>query len=155
MNRPPIKIENPCHMKWDDLTPLENSKDRHCSECSFDIIDFRTMTNEEIIRYLAERNGKRVCGALCPREKKADPMVQRRLKAWHAGIKSRVGNHHFKSFLLFAIGIMMFAIGCEKDDDEVVIGVVEPADETELRAEVATQSNDSIVLEIPKAKSGL
>lgn len=59
MNKSNLRIENPCHLKWQDLTPIENSKDRHCHECAMNIVDFTNMTNKEIIAYLAERKGKK------------------------------------------------------------------------------------------------
>ena len=158
MDKSKARINNPCHLKWDDLDKLENTGKRHCKECSLNIIDFTNMSNQEIIDYLAERKGKRVCGAMLQNEKKSNSnTIQGNVKTWHARIKSSVKDSYFKTFLLFSIGLLMFATGCEKDDnsDLIIIGDVKLPEETGLIIGMPLKPNDSIVIENRKPKKSL
>jgi hypothetical protein len=53
-------ISNPCHEKWDDMTP--QSGGRHCDECDKTVKDFTDLTNDEISTYLTEHEGEKICG---------------------------------------------------------------------------------------------
>ena len=56
-----VTIPNPCHENWELMTPQEQG--RHCKVCNKVIIDFTTMTNEEIILYLQSAK-ESVCGRI-------------------------------------------------------------------------------------------
>lgn len=56
-----IKIDKPCHEDWDKMTP--NEQGRFCGACQKNVIDFSTMTDNEIIAFLSEHTGK-LCGQL-------------------------------------------------------------------------------------------
>ena len=56
-----VTIPNPCHENWELMTPQERG--RHCKVCNKVIIDFTTMTNEEIILYLQSAK-ESVCGRI-------------------------------------------------------------------------------------------
>ncbi|MDN5285466.1 MAG: hypothetical protein JWR38_1740 [Mucilaginibacter sp.] len=53
-----INIPNACHESWQQMTPVEQG--RHCQLCCKTVTDFTSMTNNEIIGYLASANN--VCG---------------------------------------------------------------------------------------------
>src|SRR6185312_3367240 len=53
-----ISIPQPCHQSWNQMTPADNG--RHCAHCCKTVIDFSSMTNDEIIGYLTIHNN--VCG---------------------------------------------------------------------------------------------
>ena len=143
MSKSNLRIENPCHLKWQDLTPLENSKDRHCHECAMNIIDFTKMTNKEIIAYLAERKGTKVCCAMRPNQEKPRlKTINRITNGWRDSVNKNIKNNHFKAFLLFSIGLLMLTTGCEKR--EIVIGLIEEPEESELLIKTTTKTNDSI-----------
>lgn len=55
-----IKIGNPCHELWENMTITEQG--RHCASCNKVVVDFTHMTNTDIINYLLEKKGQRVCG---------------------------------------------------------------------------------------------
>ncbi|MEQ6125112.1 energy transducer TonB [Pseudotenacibaculum sp. MALMAid0570] len=55
-----VSIPKPCHEDWSKMTPKE--KGRFCNSCSKTVIDFTQKSQEEIQNFLAENNGKRVCG---------------------------------------------------------------------------------------------
>ncbi len=55
-----ISIPEPCHEKWDKMTPVENG--RFCLSCSKTVIDFTTMLPEEAQRFFIANQNKNVCG---------------------------------------------------------------------------------------------
>ncbi len=55
-----ISIPTPCHQSWQDMTPVNES--RNCSHCSKTVTDFTAMTNSQIINYLATSSN--VCGRI-------------------------------------------------------------------------------------------
>ena len=57
-----INITNPCHEKWSGMTPLTNG--RHCATCCKTVVDFTTMSNQQIIDVLSGANN--VCGRFMP-----------------------------------------------------------------------------------------
>ncbi|MBE9666289.1 carboxypeptidase-like regulatory domain-containing protein [Mucilaginibacter boryungensis] len=57
-----ISITNPCHEKWSGMTPLTNG--RHCATCCKTVVDFTTMSNQQIIDVLSGANN--VCGRFMP-----------------------------------------------------------------------------------------
>ena len=64
-NHPIIIIPEPCNESWDKMTPVNNGptgQGRHCSSCEKTVVDFTTMSNDEILGYLSRRNNERVCG---------------------------------------------------------------------------------------------
>ncbi|QLG45897.1 hypothetical protein [Costertonia aggregata] len=148
-----VRIENPCHIKWQDLNQLENSKDRYCHECSLNIIDFTNMNNTEIIDCLAERKGKKVCCAMRHSEEESGlKTINRTVKDWQARIKSTTKNSHLKAFLLFSIGLLMLTTGCKKDDSDDDIYIGEPAtpENSELVAKTTAKPNVNSFTKAPK-----
>jgi len=55
-----ISIPKPCHENWDNMLPETQGK--HCLACSKTVIDFSTWEQEDILNYLQNKNGERVCG---------------------------------------------------------------------------------------------
>lgn len=130
MNTSKVTVKNPCHMKWNELTPIKNSKDRHCNECSWLIKDFKNMSNDEILSYLKEKKGEKVCCAMRSDEQKLNN-VQKMVKSWQANIKSGVAEGYLKILLLSLVGLLMFATGCTNDND--TIGVIVPNEEEDSK----------------------
>jgi hypothetical protein len=56
-----IRIPSPCHENWDSMEP--SAKGRHCAVCQKTVVDFTTMSDAEVIRYMATA-GPNVCGRL-------------------------------------------------------------------------------------------
>lgn len=54
-----ISIKNPCSEKWDSMKT--NEKGRFCSSCSKTVVDFSTVSKDEIRKHLKE-NKKETCG---------------------------------------------------------------------------------------------
>lgn len=56
-----IRIQNPCHEDWDQMTLTDTGK--FCAACSKNVTDFTSMTDNEILTFLENQNGK-LCGQL-------------------------------------------------------------------------------------------
>lgn len=55
-----IEIPKPCHESWEDMTPEDQG--RHCAQCRKTVVDFSGWSNEDILQYMQQRQGQRVCG---------------------------------------------------------------------------------------------
>ena len=61
---PVLKIASPCHMRWDDLSPISGAPNRRsCDECGLHVHNFSAMAPGEIAAVLEAAKGSRVCGA--------------------------------------------------------------------------------------------
>lgn len=132
-------------MKWKDLDKINKSKNRHCNECSIDIIDFSQMSNEEIIKYLSERKKERVCAKTFSVDKRSKfSKVQKKVLNWRENSKSKNNYNYLKSVVLVLSGLMLFLTGCR-------IAVGEPAIPcwNEIVPDTTTvEPGDSIIIEV-------
>ncbi|MCO5949422.1 hypothetical protein [Mucilaginibacter flavidus] len=55
-----ISITEPCSQSWQQMTPVDDG--RHCESCCKTVVDFTTMTKEEIIILLS--SGRNPCGRI-------------------------------------------------------------------------------------------
>lgn len=60
-NKIQLSIPTPCQENWDLMTTQEQG--RHCAVCHKTVIDFITMSDEEIMQYFI-RNKEKVCGRI-------------------------------------------------------------------------------------------
>jgi hypothetical protein len=54
-----IHIEEPCHEKWSNMS--SEGKGRYCQSCSKTVMDFSTMSDTAILKYLSTASGE-LCG---------------------------------------------------------------------------------------------
>ncbi len=76
-----LHIPEPCHESWDRMLPAE--KGRFCQACSKQVVDFSTMTDQQILRYLSQVSGN-VCGRLATDQlrRPLQPAVVQHRKHW-------------------------------------------------------------------------
>lgn len=55
-----ISIPTPCHEDWEAMTP--NTQGRHCNSCVKTVVDFTTMSDEEVKYFFINRKEEKVCG---------------------------------------------------------------------------------------------
>ncbi|MES2130945.1 MAG: hypothetical protein V4506_01270 [Bacteroidota bacterium] len=55
-----ISIKEPCHEKWEDMTP--NEQGAFCGKCVKSVIDFSTKSLEEIKDFFSDNQRQKVCG---------------------------------------------------------------------------------------------
>lgn len=104
-------------MTWREMDKIENSTSRHCRECSVDLVDFTTMTNDEMLAYLSTRKTEKVCVRMYAADALSDASwSQKTLLRWHKKIKSSQINHHIKAMILVVLGSVMLT-ACGGGDD--------------------------------------
>jgi len=57
-----VIIPSPCPASAQALAPTEDGW--HCARCQTEVIDFTRLSEAEVLAYLAERRGQRVCAAM-------------------------------------------------------------------------------------------
>ncbi|MBI3510058.1 MAG: hypothetical protein HY064_05305 [Bacteroidetes bacterium] len=57
-----IEIKNPCPEKWENMSPETGG--RSCEKCCKTVVDFSDFSDEEIVEYVKNKNGLRVCGRI-------------------------------------------------------------------------------------------
>lgn len=125
MTKNKIRIPEPCHMTWKEMDKIENSTSRHCKECSVDLVDFTTMSDDEMIAYLSTRKTEKVCVRMYAADALSESSrIQQTLLTWHKKIKSSHLNRHFKAVILVVLGSVLLT-ACGGGDD--IVG--EPARE--------------------------
>ena len=55
-----ISIPNPCHEDWNKMSPAETG--RHCSSCAKTVVDFTSMSDEQVKNFFVSKKEERVCG---------------------------------------------------------------------------------------------
>jgi hypothetical protein len=56
-----LHVATPCNEDWNKMTAVE--KERFCDSCATQVMDFTTMTDQEVLRHLAAGNGS-ICGRI-------------------------------------------------------------------------------------------
>jgi hypothetical protein len=55
-----INIPQPCHEKWEEMTPQGNGS--FCGQCSKVVVDFTAMSDDEVQNYFIENAHQKLCG---------------------------------------------------------------------------------------------
>jgi hypothetical protein len=56
-----LHIDTPCHENWAAMTPTDEG--RFCQACTKQVVDFSTMTDQQILHFLSKASGN-ICGRL-------------------------------------------------------------------------------------------
>jgi len=54
-----IRIPKPCHEDWATMTP--NEQGRHCNACYKTVVDFSSMTDEEVQYFFIHKKKRGIC----------------------------------------------------------------------------------------------
>lgn len=82
-----ISIPEPCHEDWDKMTP--NEKGRFCSLCAKTVVDFSSMTDNQVLHYLLDKRDQKICGRALPEQldtPMALPLAPKRRIKWYLNI---------------------------------------------------------------------
>jgi len=55
-----VKVVKPCHEDWNKMNT--GGKGRCCDQCNKVLIDFTNAREEEVVNYIRQYSGQRVCG---------------------------------------------------------------------------------------------
>jgi hypothetical protein len=116
-SQPPIQIPEPCQAGWDSMSPV--SEGRFCLLCNKTVVDFSTMSTEEIMCYFADSEGKSICGHFYKDQLSEDHSnYQKRLLARYRKAKHSVKNKFVRLSMLALFGIMLSVSGCNSHREE-------------------------------------
>ena len=59
-----LSIPEPCHQNWQEMTPTQQG--RFCNACAKEVIDFSTMSDNEVLNYFSSLKNEKVCGRAYP-----------------------------------------------------------------------------------------
>ena len=111
-----ISIPTPCHEKWNEMSP--NEQGAFCSVCSKTVIDFTSLSDEEVQNYFLNQRGQKTCGRFRNDQLKSNEDPLQRLLADSIPF--------WKKFL--AIVVVVFGsllTGCNNDIKGDVMGKAE------------------------------
>ncbi|GAL85146.1 protein of unknown function [Sporocytophaga myxococcoides] len=107
-----IKIEKPCHEDWNKMKPKGQGK--HCELCNKAVIDFTNAKEDEIINYLKQNSGQRVCGHFKSDQlTKKHSYTDRLLNSLLVFIEKRFSVRILTSSFSFIVGVLLVMIGCQ------------------------------------------
>jgi hypothetical protein len=111
-----INIPKPCHEDWNAMTPT--SRGAFCSACAKDVVDFTTMTDDEVQHYLLNKAGEKVCGKFYNTQ-----LHRIRINIPNYIFYAKIaGWKKFMAIVMLAFGSMLF--GCDVTTDKPVTDVV-------------------------------
>jgi len=106
-----IEIANPCQEPWSNMTI--NSTGRHCNICSKSVVDFTSMTDDEIKSYFIANTDKRTCGrfnAIQVNQKQT--FINGKLTQTYSYIETKISHKLMRVSLLLIVTFMMTITGC-------------------------------------------
>jgi hypothetical protein len=118
-----FSVPKPCHENWDAMTPEE--KGRFCSVCSKTVTDFTQMSNEQIVIYLRQNSGSRVCGRFTNDQLEEKVFIHIPRKVLYSQTKFI---NMFLLALLVSMGSVLFS--CKNNPPDVVGELAYEADTT-------------------------
>ncbi len=98
-----ISIPTPCHEDWQAMAP--NEQGRHCTFCAKTVIDFTTMSDDEVKYFFLNKKEEKVCGRFRNQQLQyinihlPDNIFSQPLPLWK----------HFLAACLLAFGTMLFS----------------------------------------------
>ena len=76
-----LHIPQPCHEDWDKMTPVDRGK--FCGSCAKQVVDFTCMSDQQVLNYFKNTNGK-TCGRFAEDQlqRALQPVIPQKKKAW-------------------------------------------------------------------------
>ncbi|WP_262733287.1 energy transducer TonB [Gaetbulibacter sp. NE] len=109
-----ISIPKPCHENWSKMTP--NEKGRFCQSCSKTVVDFTTMTTDDIQDFIHNNKHQRICGHI-----KQSQLDTINLKVSQSVFDQTLSFHKmFLLALLLAMGTTIFSCADEKGNTKKI-----------------------------------
>ena len=71
MQPSPVRLPQPCPANWSAMTPTVAG--RHCAACCTEVVDFTQKSPAEVVAYLRQENGRRICGRVYAAQLAAAP----------------------------------------------------------------------------------
>lgn len=111
MSEKNVVINKPCEKNWDDMTPRGEGK--FCGHCNKIVVDFTSMTDEQIIAYLTEKKGQKTCGYFKDEQVIVKrPKLHEYLLHLHSGLQKNTRAKGLKRLALSVVTFSMILVGC-------------------------------------------
>lgn len=127
-----VTIPKPCPFLWDEMTLLANHQERHCNACNKTVVDFTTMTTNEIISYLETNHSKSVCGRVNTIDLTTNTWTQKVSLRLFNYLSSSTNPTRFRKLGLFVTGLLVTLSGCQTR----TVGEITAIDSTYNSAEI-------------------
>ena len=109
-----VIIPKPCNEGWNTMTPNDNG--RHCDSCNKTVVDFTSMTLEQIKIYFDKNNGTKVCGHFKVAQVETHrPASHRRLIRLYEYIEQTISIRFFRAIPLSIVTLCMVLVGCQEE----------------------------------------
>lgn len=108
MSMKAIRIDEPCHEKWNEMTPTDRGA--FCQKCAIDVYDFSKMNLNQIKLVLKESAGQHMCGKF---ESKQLDSLNHEFEVWKMN-QPKSFQSRFVFALLLVFGLTLFS--CEEED---------------------------------------
>src|SRR5687767_9872076 len=73
-----IQIPSPCSENWNAMADVPGGK--HCGSCQRNLVDFTSMTDNQILSILS--SGRKVCGRFAPDQLEKEYVLQKQQPSW-------------------------------------------------------------------------
>jgi hypothetical protein len=103
-----IRIDEPCHEKWNEMTPTDRGA--FCQKCAIDVYDFSKMDLNQVKLVLKESAGQHMCGKF---ESKQLDSLNHEFEMWKLN-QPKSFQSRFVFALLLVFGLTLFS--CEEED---------------------------------------
>ncbi len=103
-----IRIDEPCHEKWNEMTPTDRGA--FCQKCEVDVYDFSKMNLNQIKLVLKDNAGQHMCGKF---ENKQLESLNHEFEVWKMN-QPKSFQSRFVFALLLVFGLTLFS--CEEED---------------------------------------
>jgi hypothetical protein len=135
-----ISVPKPCNENWENMSLDSNG--RFCNSCEQIVVDFTTMTDQEILNFLSKSQQK-VCGRFKTEQ------VQKKNNALHSYLSEiyssaylKIKNKALKYSALLVVGGLMIITGCNPKKPKTTTTTGEPLiDRTNKDSICHTQTN--------------
>ncbi|MBI1306979.1 MAG: hypothetical protein GC181_10290 [Bacteroidetes bacterium] len=112
MTQKKISIPKPCEYGWDNMALTSDRKGRHCAACDKVVVDFTKLSVEEIISFLEQHEGSRVCGYVNTIHTNNPNKIQRTSLLFHDFIDRKFRAGFIKNVGLVVAGFFLSLTGC-------------------------------------------
>jgi hypothetical protein len=117
MKKDKIVIPKPCHVGWNTMTPKDNG--RHCDSCDKTVVDFSSMTLEQIKLYFDTNHGAKVCGHFkVAQVETIRPALHTQLIRLYEYFERTISIHFFRTISLSIVALCMTIVGCQNTSTE-------------------------------------
>jgi hypothetical protein len=107
-----IIIPKPCNEGWNTMSPKDNG--RHCDSCNKVVVDFTSMSLEEIKVYFDNNTGTKICGHFKAIHVEANrPTFHKYLISLYEYLDEKISIHLFRTISLSIVALCMTIVGCQ------------------------------------------